>query len=187
MHYISDSVMSLYIRHVAKSLKDFSSLFTVNSDDCDDKYREALNILGLGVLIDFESVEENCSQVLKTSSYVKDGPEGSVVVDVPPFGDCWLLALLAPLLGYVVKPKDDLGIVKHVREKLSKLVGERPEDFEDIFEDRRQGVLRWMETVKVPGTWGGDDEFEIFTRLTGIVVHVIDGEHQTVSSLSNQL
>ena len=29
------------------------------------------------------------------------GPEGPVVVDVPDFGDCSVLALLSPLLGFV--------------------------------------------------------------------------------------
>ena len=115
------------------------------------------------------------------NSNVQVGPEESCIVDFPAKGDCWLLALLAPLLGYVVTPKDELGVVKHVRERMRDIVGERPGDFEDIFEDRLEGVMKWMKSVVPLGTWGGDDEFEIFTRITGMVVHVIDSERKSVS------
>ena len=174
--------MAVYVKLAAMKMMRFSSLFSVESEKSDLRYQEALNVLGLNVLVDFSSVKDNCAKIIKNAnSNVKAGPEGSCIVDVPAKGDCWLLALLAPLLGYVVTPKDELGVVKHVRERMRDLVGERPGDFEDIFEDRLEGVMKWLKSVVHLGTWGGDDEFEIFTRITGVVIHVIDSDHDSVS------
>ena len=65
-------------------------------------YKEAFNLLGLRMLTDFSTVELNCKELLLGLNDSKDGPELSAIIDVPARGDCWLLALLAPILGFVV-------------------------------------------------------------------------------------
>ena len=45
--------------------KVFSSLFSVQGDRSNEKYKVAQDKLGLGVLVDFRSIEENCIEVLQ--------------------------------------------------------------------------------------------------------------------------
>ena len=82
-----------------------------------DKYRYALSMLGLSGK-HFKSVEDNHQKLRNSDFAVRQrktllsqlltGPyKGCVLVDVPGQGDCWLLTLLAPLLGYIVMEDAD--------------------------------------------------------------------------------
>ena len=168
--------------------KVFSSLFSVQGDRSNEKYQVALNKLGLGVLVDFRSIEENCSEVLQAEGGgLKRGPESSFVVDVPGKGDCWLIALLTPILGFKIAANDERGIIKHIRLRLSEIVVENATSFEDVFEGRQEELLQWSKKVKSPGTWGGDTEMEIFSRITGLVIHVLNCEHPNLEGLRHFL
>ena len=98
--------------------KVFSSLFSVDSPKSDETYREALAILGLDNIINFSSVSDSCRKVLRKvrASNLEKLPDGNYLVDVPGLGDCWVVALLAPLIGFVIDKNDELRIVKHFRE-----------------------------------------------------------------------
>ena len=149
--------------------KVFSSLFSVDSPKSDETYREALAILGLDNIINFSSVSDSCRKLLRKvrASNLEKLPDGNYLVDVPGLGDCWVVALLAPLIGFVIDENDELGIVKHFRERLSNEVSADPTKFEDLFENRRRDLDEWVEEIKRPRKWGGSTEFEIFARLTG--------------------
>ena len=89
----------------------------------------------------FTSVEDNLEKLRKSDNALQQhraplskllsGPyQGSVLVDVPPEGDCWLLSVLAPLLGYiVVKEADKRTIIPTVRSRMSKIVLTDPNQF----------------------------------------------------------
>ena len=159
------------------SSKKFSSLFSVKNSFSDSKYLRALKALGLKEAESFKSIEQNVDRILKVNSVVNDiGPEDSVIVDVPGKGDCWLIAFLSPLLGYIVSEADEGRVIDHVRKKLSETVKNDPEKFEDIFEGGNEGLMKWVEGVRKPKSWGGDDEFEVLARVTGLCIHVLNRE-----------
>ena len=125
--------------------KHFSSLFSVEGARSNELYRQAVLLLGLEALLDLDvlTVEKNCSKILIKSGFgkLKTGPENSYIINVPAEGNCWLIAILAPLIGFVVDERDELGIVQHVRETLSEIVLEDPENFSNLFESGVQGVI----------------------------------------------
>ena len=94
--------------------KNFSSLFGTQSVKTYDVMQSALGKLGLSD-IQFEGLEENYERLRnfgKVSPQIR-GPEGSLTVDVPGKGDCWLTSLLAPLLGKVIDVADSgTGVAK---------------------------------------------------------------------------
>ena len=170
-------------------LKDFSSLFSVEGSRGNELYKEALMKFGLRILVDFASVEENCKKVLRSEgvgSLVR-GPEHSYVIDVPGKGDCWLIAMLTPLLGFVIDERDEFKIVSHVRERLSDYVLEEPDKFVDIFDKKMDGLMVWARNVKNVGVWGGVTEMEVFARITGICVHIVNIEHKSIQPLTHIL
>ena len=135
--------------------KHFSSLFSLKGPKSDYLYRKALAKLGLENIVDFVSVEENCARVLKSTdveNLLPGGPEGSYIVDVPGKGDCWLIALLSPMLGFVIN-EGDYRIINSVRQKMSDLVLEEPEKFAHIFKDGMAGLRLWSKEVKTQGKW----------------------------------
>ena len=115
--------------------KKFSSLICVVGPESNVKYLNALSLLGLDNLVKFNSVEHNCDRILiKTGlSSLQRGPEDSFIVDVPALGDCWLIALLAPLLGFIISEKDEFDIISFTRKRLSELVLEDSSKYQDIF------------------------------------------------------
>ena len=73
--------------------KSFDTLFSKKGSSTDEKYRKALQILGLSNIVNFTSCEDNISNLHKTGkvSQLLRGPSGSVIVSVPAKGDCWLI------------------------------------------------------------------------------------------------
>ena len=127
------------------------------------------------------------SNVHRGFSSLKRGRDNSFIVNVPGYGDCWLIVLLAPLVGFVIDGWDELGILKHVRETLSDYVLEDPEKFVGIFDKGRVGLMKWAEEVKCMGKYGGDTEFSVFTKITGISVHVLNCEQKSFQPLTHFL
>jgi hypothetical protein len=115
------------------------------------------------------------------------GPSGSIIVNVPAKGDCWLIALSAPIIGFVIDKTNKLGIIRRVRNRLSQIVTKDPDTFENIFEGGKDELERWGKKIKQwrpessLSKWGGDEEFEIFVRITGICVHVLNSDFNEVS------
>ena len=98
--------------------KLFSSLFSVKGRNSDEKYRRAINMLGLSKYTNFVSCDENYKKLFSIQKsnrrkcrgdYLHNETENPVLLDVPGSGDCWLSAILAPLLGFVVDRRDSLG------------------------------------------------------------------------------
>ena len=129
--------------------KRFSSIFTKKGKGTNTKYRYALSLLGLSGK-HFKSVEDN-HQKLRNSDFalrrhktplsqLLTGPyRGCVLVDVPGQGDCWLLTLLAPLLGYVVvEDAEQRNIIPTVRRRMSEIVLTVPEQFVHLFGDNKK-------------------------------------------------
>ena len=106
-------------------------------------------------------------------------------MDVPPEGDCWLLALLAPLLGYVVKEdRDQQNIIPTVRRRMAEIVTAASKQFVHLFGGNQKELETWAQKIQrwSPGDsqekWGGTQEFLLFAQITGICVHVINRENQ---------
>ena len=174
--------------------KKFSSIFSKKGKGTNQKYRAALTQLGLSGK--FKSAEDNYQKLRKSENAVQQdttplsplltGPyRGCVLVDVPPEGDCWLLALLAPLLGYVVtEDRDQQNIIPTVRRRMAEIVLTASKQFLHLFGDNQKELETWAEKIQrwSPGDsqekWGGTHEFAIFTQITGICVHVINRENQ---------
>ena len=103
-------------------------------------------------------------------------------MDVPGKGDCWLTSLLAPLLGKIIDVADSEGIIRKVRRSMSDHVRSNPEKYENIFYNGREELEAWAIQVTEwqpehhHAKWGGDTEYEVFTRITGICVHVLQRE-----------
>ena len=94
--------------------KSFDTIFTKKGSSRDEKYRKALKTLGISNIVNYTSCEYNIAKLRKTgttllqqkgtlSQLLRGSYSGSVVVDVPPMGDCWLTAILAQLLGFIVE------------------------------------------------------------------------------------
>ena len=168
--------------------KEFSTLFSVKGDQTNQKYKQAFKILGLEILGEFSTIEQNLAKLLEESAISRyKGPENSIIIDVPGQGDCWLSSFLAPLLGYVVAETDVSGIIKRVRNNLSEIVLSDSVKYEDVFEDGLQGLLEWAEKVKQPKVWGGDTEYEVLTRATGLAIHVLNCESPTMERVRHFL
>ena len=177
--------------------KRFSSIFTKKGKSTNDKYRHALHTLGLSGKVQFTSVEDNLEKLRKSDTALRQhraplskllsGPyQGSVLVDVPPQGDCWLLTILAPLLGYtVIEEADQRNIIPTVRRRMSEIVLTVPNQFLHLFGGNQQELEDWTKKIKKWSPkfsrekWGGTTEFEIFAQITGICVHVINKENQS--------
>ena len=175
--------------------KKFSSIFTKKGKGTNAKYRSALTQLGLSTKY-FKSVEDNHQKLRKSDFAVRQhktplsqlltGPyRGCVLVDVPAEGDCWLLTLLAPLLGYVVtEDTEQRNIIPTVRRRMSEIVLAVPEQFIHLFGGNLQDLEDWAGKIQKwspessRDKWGGTQEFVIFAQITGICVHVINRENQ---------
>ena len=82
----------------------FSSLFSVNSDEVNKRFKDARDILNISKckLKSVSTVEDAFLALLKSSSKTNLlGPENSQVLDVKGDGNCLFYSLLAPLLGRV--------------------------------------------------------------------------------------
>jgi hypothetical protein len=165
---------------------EFSSLFGVKSAKANDLFKNALNIFKLEEEMSFASVEDNYEKLRTEEIWIKKelkGPEDSIIVNVPGKGDCWLIALLAPLLGYVEERQD---VIRRVRKTLSSLVMAEPNRFRRIFQTMKDLKI-WCEKVKRPKEWEGTDAFEVFTEATGIAVHVINMDRPEIERLQHHL
>merc|ERR1712112_188990 len=177
--------------------KRFSTIFTKKGKATNDRYLTALDTLGLrGKVnkVNYTSVEDNiaklrnCDNALRRRtaqmSKLLSGPyQGSVLVDVPPKGDCWLIAILAQPLGFIVESDQDTSkIIPLVRKRMSEIVLAEPQKYLHIFGDNKQDLEAWANKIKrwSPKSslekWGGATEFKIFAQITGICVHVINKE-----------
>ena len=82
--------------------------------------------------------------------------------------------------------RDEIKMIRTVREKLSQIVSNEPEKFVDIFEGGKTELEEWTKKIrklspeKSMEKWGGATEFKIFTCITGICVHVINKENQDI-------
>ena len=169
--------------------KSFDTLFSKKGSSTDEKYRKALEILGLSNIVNFTSCEDNISNLRKTGkvSQLLRGPSGSVIVSVPAKGDCWLISILAQLVGFIVEDeKDEKNIIPTVRARMSQIVAEEPEKFVNIFggglselEEWTRNIRKWSPEPSME-KWGGPTEFKIFTRITRICVHLIIKEEQQI-------
>merc|ERR1712112_696300 len=177
--------------------KRFSTIFTKKGKATNDRYLTALDTLGLrGKVnkVNYTSVEDNIAKLRKCRNALRprtaqmskllSGPyQGSVLVDVPPKGDCWLIAILAPLLGFIVESDQDTSkIIPLVRKRMSELVLTEPQKYLHIFGDNKQELEAWAKKIKKwspkssKEKWGGVTELQIFAQMTGICVHVINKE-----------
>ena len=95
--------------NILRNNLNFSSLFSVESESVNQKFKKALETFGLHKLIHFESVKFNCDHLIHTELDFEPGPEGSRILDVPGNGDCSINALLAPLLGFVIDWKVNIS------------------------------------------------------------------------------
>merc|ERR1712112_119205 len=177
--------------------KRFSTIFTKKGKATNDRYLTALDTLGLrGKVnkVNYTSVEDNIAKLRKCDNALRrrtaqmskllSGPyQGSVLVDVPPKGDCWLIAILAQLLGFIVESDQDTSkIIPLVRKRMSEIVLAEPQKYLHIFGDNKQDLEAWANKIKrwspksSLAKWGGATEFKIFAQITGICVHVINKE-----------
>ena len=170
--------------------KSFDTVFTKKGSSTDEKYRKALKTLGISNIMNYTSCEDNIANLQKKGrlSQLLRGPySGSVIVDVPPKGDCWLISILAQLVGFIVEDeKDEKNIIPTVRARMSQIVAEEPEKFVNIFggglselEEWTRNIRKWSPEPSME-KWGGPTEFEIFTWITGICVHLIIKEEQQI-------
>ena len=83
----------------------FSTLFSINKYSVNDVYKKTITMLGLEKYTNFKTVSDNYENILKENDVVGDGPEDSKLVDVPGWGDCSIIALLSPVLGFVIDRK----------------------------------------------------------------------------------
>ena len=130
--------------------KSFDTLFSKKGSSTDEKYRKALEILGLSNIVNFTSCEDNISNLRKTGkvSQLLRGPSGSVIVSVPAKGDCWLISILAQLVGFIVEDeKDEKNIIPTVRARMSQIVAEEPEKFVNIFPGGLSELQEWTRNI----------------------------------------
>ena len=154
-------------------LKTFSSVFPVNNESSRRLFQNTIKVLGLENFVKFESIEENCKTLIQNNTPDREtGPEGSKVINVPGKGDCWLIAYLAPLLGFIVRGERHEKILQTVRTNLSIEVLKNPEKYKHIFASK-QGLEEWCCTVSKMREWDGDDAFSVLVELTRICIHVI--------------
>jgi hypothetical protein len=118
-------------------------------------------------------------------SYLK-GPEDSRIIYVPGFGDCWISALLAPLLGFVPDEDDTEGIVLRARNRLCEIVKKAPNKFKPIFGSQR-ALEDWCQKITKRRTWSGSDSFQVFVEATGICVHVINEERSDIEAVQHHV
>ena len=70
-------------------------------------------------------------------------------MDVPAQGDCWLLTILAPLLGYIViEEADQRNIIPTVRRRMSEIVLAVPEQFLHLLGGNIQDLEDWAEKIQ---------------------------------------
>ena len=98
-----------------------------------------------------------------------------------------MIAILAQHLGFIVEDeKDQKKIIPTVRKRMSEIVADEPDRFVHIFGDDETKLEDWTRKIRKwspkssQEKWGGAMEFEIFTQITGICVHVINKEKQDV-------
>ena len=131
--------------------QEFDTVFTKKGSSTDEKYRKALKTLGISNIVNYTSCEDNIANLRKkgTVSQLLRGPySGSVVVDVPPKGDCWLISILAQLLGFIVEDKkDEKNIIPTVRKRMSQIVAEGPDKFVDIFGGDQTELEEWTHKI----------------------------------------
>ena len=77
-----------------------------------------------------------------------EGPDNSVIIEVPAMGDCWLIAILAHIIGHVADAKDSNHVIRTVRGELSAIVNKDPDRFIDLFPEGRQELEEWTTKIK---------------------------------------
>ena len=172
-------------------IKTFSSIFSVDSEISDKKFRCAIEMFGLQKYVDFKSVRDNYSKLLNNPrtlpGVLSNKLEKAKVVDVPGYGDCCPMSILTALLGFVPDAGDGEKIVVTFREGIGRFVLKNPEQYVGIFQDGMKGLKEWCKEVVVPKTWDGDELFAVFARLTGIVVHATQSEMDWERSVISHL
>ena len=168
--------------------KTFSTLFTVDHGKSKDHFNDEIRLFNLERYVSFRSIDENYQQLQQSNWVVPHlkGPDDSLIVDVPGAGDCWLSALLAPLLGFVPDTNDSQGILLQTRRRLCEVVKNDPRRFEPIF-GSMQGLEEWCASVIQRRQWDGSDAFQVFAEVTNICVHVIYEERSDVESVRHHV
>ena len=161
----------------------FSSLFSVNSDEVNKRFKDACEILNISKwkVKSVTTVEDAFSALRKSSSKTNlMGPEDSRILDVPGDGNCLFYSLLAPLLGRV-PGQDVTNIVrKTIVEKVLEFKSLQknfsfPGESVQIYGKKYQcqDVRDWAKYMQMNGAWGDNSVIQIFVDITGINVHVI--------------
>ena len=91
------------VLHFGGNNRTFSSLFPVRGEKTNEVYEPAIAHFGLDT--EFVSISSNLIQLRKDcGGKLKrlKGPEDSCILDVPGKGDCWAIALLAKIIGFVI-------------------------------------------------------------------------------------
>ena len=87
--------------------KSFSCIFSENTENTNLKIRNAISVLGLSKYVKFETLEKNYRYLKENHTplpiVIGDKENKCLVIDVHGKGDCALLALLGPLLGYMTQ------------------------------------------------------------------------------------
>ena len=121
--------------------------FPVNNEKSKRLFQNAIQVLSLENFVEFESIEENCKTLLESNNPDREiGPEGSKVINVPGRGDCWLIAYLAPILGFIVRGDKQDRILQNVRRNFSSEVLNNPKKYKHIF-GSKEGLENWCRTV----------------------------------------
>ena len=90
--------------NLLRNNKKFSTLFSTKAVIVNQIFNAAVKNLNLPT--SFCSIEENYKEILRNNTSLPiAGPENSKIFSVPGNGDCCIIALLAPLLGYIIDRK----------------------------------------------------------------------------------
>ena len=90
--------------HIRANNLDFSSLFSVDQEDVNQRFAQACETLDISSwrLHRGLTIGDTYAALLKVPSKTNViGPEGSIIINVPGDGNCLFSSLLDPLLGYV--------------------------------------------------------------------------------------
>ena len=86
----------------------FSSLFCCDTEEVDKRFTKACEKLNISKWRCTFTISEAFEKLLDSAEKRKKGPEDSRVVDVRGDGNCLFYCLLAPLLGFVPGPVDQV-------------------------------------------------------------------------------
>ena len=86
----------------------FSSIFSCDAEKVDQRFTEACEKLNISKWRCTSTVRGALERLLDSADKRKKGPEDSRLVDVRGDGNCLFYCLLAPLLGFVPGPVDQV-------------------------------------------------------------------------------